>query len=80
MFGAVIAIPLQVGHKHDVTGIPKQNGKHYMTSHVKPKPVLHTVLGFYWAVNLIWVTLCKQCISGDIKCHKKCAAWMIKNS
>lgn len=42
MIGAVIAILLQLGYKHDVTGIPKQSGKHYMTSHVKPKPVLHT--------------------------------------
>jgi hypothetical protein len=47
MFGAVIAILLQLGHKHDITGIPKQNGKHHMTSHVKPMPMLHTVLGFH---------------------------------
>lgn len=53
MFGAVIAILLQLGHKHNVTGIPMQSGKHYMTSHLKPKPVLHTVLGFYWAVNTL---------------------------
>jgi hypothetical protein len=27
---------------------------------------------------MIWITLCKQCISGDIKCDEKCAAWMIR--
>ena len=47
MFEAAIAILLKLGHKHDVTGIPKQSGKHYMISHAKPKLMLHTVLSFY---------------------------------